>query len=174
MTPTRTGTDMALKHIARDAIPAALAKAERYRLLNDSSSAESICLDVLEIEPENQAALVELLLSITDQFADGMGNGVRRAREVLPRLTGEYERAYYAGIICERRAKAQLRRGAMSSGSIASDWFREAMAWYERAEKVRPAGNDGPILRWNACVRELSAHDDRPVDGQDYVPEIGD
>lgn len=174
MTGARTGAEPDLKKIAREAIPAALAKAERYRLLNDSSSAESICLDVLEIEPGNQQALIELLLSITDQFADGMGTGVRRAREVLPRLTGEYERAYYAGIICERRAKAQLKRGAMNSGAIAADWFREAMGWYEQAETVRPPGNDGPILRWNACVRELSAHDDRPGDGQDYVPEIGD
>ena len=163
-----------LKKITREAIPTALAKAERYRLLNDSSSAESICLDVLEIDPDNQQALVELVLSITDQFGADIGNGVRRAREVLPRITGEYERAYYAGIICERRAKAQLRRGAMSSASIAADWFREAMVWYERAEKVRPAGNDGPILRWNACARQLARHDDGSGDGQDYVPEIGD
>jgi hypothetical protein len=35
-----------LKRISREAIPAALAKAERYRLINDPSSAESICLDI--------------------------------------------------------------------------------------------------------------------------------
>ena len=36
---------------SKDAVPAALAKAERYRLLNEPGEAESICLDVLQIDP---------------------------------------------------------------------------------------------------------------------------
>ena len=40
-----------LKPLSKDAIPAALAKAERYRLLNEPGEAESICLDVLRIDP---------------------------------------------------------------------------------------------------------------------------
>src|SRR6185369_1916822 len=131
---------MELKPITREGIPAALQKAERYRLLNDSSAAESICLDVLENEPDNQTALVTLLLAITDQFGDELSEGVRRAREVLPRLADEYERVYYAGIICERRGRAQLHRSALGSAEVAADWFREAMRWYEKAEAVRPAG----------------------------------
>jgi len=106
---------MELKPITREGIPAALQKAERYRLLNDSSAAESICLDVLEIDPANQEALVSLLLSITDQFVEEMSDNTRRARDVLPRLTDEYDRIYYAGIISERRARAQLQRGALGS-----------------------------------------------------------
>jgi hypothetical protein len=74
---------------------------------------------------------------------------------VLPRLRDEYKRAYYAGIICERRAKAQLRRGAFGAEDVAAGWFRDAMAWYEKAEALRPAGNDEAILRWNSCVRVL-------------------
>jgi hypothetical protein len=27
------------------------------------------------------------------------------------------------------------------------------MTWYERAEAMRPPGNDDAILRWNACAR---------------------
>ena len=27
------------------------------------------------------------------------------------------------------------------------------MAWYEKAEAQRPAGNDDALLRWNACAR---------------------
>src|SRR5574338_465203 len=100
---------MELKPITRAGVTAALQKAERYRLLNDSACAESICLDVLACEPDNQQALITLLLAITDQFWDEMSSGVQRAREVLPRLTDEYKRAYYAGIICERRGKAQLQ-----------------------------------------------------------------
>ena len=57
-----------LKPLNPDAIPKALQKAERYRLLNEPEEAESICLDILAIEPDNQQALVMLLLAQTDQF----------------------------------------------------------------------------------------------------------
>lgn len=165
---------MDLKPITKEGIPAALQKAERYRLLNDSSAAESICLDILELEPENQQALVTLLLAITDQFEDELSEGVRGAREVLPRLKDEYKRAYYAGIICERRAKAQLHRRALGSAEVAADWFREAMGWYAKAEAIRPAGNDEAILRWNTCVRLLGKHVQATPDARDYEPALGE
>jgi len=164
---------MHLKPITREGIPAALQKAERYRLLNDSSAAESICLDVLEIDPGNQEALISLLLCITDQFADEIADRVLRAREVLPKLTDEYERAYYAGIICERRARAQLHRGSLGSSEVASEWFREAMEYYERAEGMRPPGNDEAILRWNTCVRMLQRHE-RSYAPLEYEPALED
>jgi len=164
---------MQLKPITREGIPAALEKAERYRLLNDSSAAESICLDVLEIDPTNQEALVSLLLSITDQFLEEMTDSVHRAREVLPRLTDEYERVYYAGIIIERRARAQLHRGALGSAEVASEGFREAMRWYERAEGMRPSGNDEAILRWNTCARMLTRYDRSDIH-REYEPALED
>jgi hypothetical protein len=164
---------MNLKPITREGIPAALQKAERYRLLNDSSAAESICLDVLEIDPTNQEALVSLLLAITDQFRHGQPEGVSRAREVLPRLTDEYERVYYAGIICERRARAHLDRDALGSAEIAAEWFRDAMRWYEKAEIIRPGGNDEAILRWNTCVRMLERHEKAPI-AREYEPALDD
>ena len=148
------------KPISRASVAAALQKAERYRVINDPSSAESICLDVLGVEPDNQQALVSLLLAITDQFAEAPNEGVRRAREVLPRLTDEYKRAYYAGIICERCAKALLAPSAPGAGEKAYHWLREAMGWYEKAEAQRPAGNDESILRWNTCARLLERHPD--------------
>ena len=43
-----------LKSLSMEGITAALDKAERYRLLNEPREAESICLDVLEIDPENR------------------------------------------------------------------------------------------------------------------------
>jgi hypothetical protein len=166
---------MELKPITREGIQAALQKAERYRLLNDSSAAESICLDVLEIDPENQPALVTLLLSITDQFGDELSDGVQRARDVLPRLKDDYKRAYYAGIICERRAKAQLHRSALGAADVAAEWFHEAMGWYERAEALRPAGNDEAILRWNTCVRLLGRHEPSGRSApRDYEPALED
>jgi hypothetical protein len=134
-------------------------KAERYRVINDPTSAESICLDVLTVDPENQQALVTLLLAITDQFDRAPAEGVRRAREVLPRLEDEYKRAYYAGIICERCAKAQIRPDTPGSEETAYHWLREAMDWYEKAEAQRPAKNDEANLRWNTCARLLARND---------------
>lgn len=165
---------MELKPISREGIPAALQKAERYRLLNDSSAAESICLDILQIEADNQQALVMLLLSITDQLADDAGDDVKRAREVLPRLKDEYKRQYYAGIIAERKAKALLRRGGLGVADVAHDWFRDAMRWYEKAEAQRPAGNDEAILRWNTCARMLSRHESKRPAREDYEPALGE
>jgi hypothetical protein len=147
-----------IKPLTPSAIPRALEKAERYRLLNEPGDAESICLDVLALEPGHSGALVTLLLALTDQFDDEVVDAQARAFDILPRLPGEYERAYYAGIICERRAKARLKRGGPGSGYVAHDSLREAMSWFQKAEALRPAGNDDAILRWNACARILERH----------------
>lgn len=142
-----------LKILSTEAIPRSLQKAERYRLLNEPAEAESICLDVLRIDPDNQQALVMLLLALTDQF--GTGLDVNQAREVLPRLRDEYARSYYAGIICERKAKARLHQGTPGAEFAAYDWFREAMSWYEKAEGLSPPGNNDATLRWNTCARVI-------------------
>ncbi len=163
-----------VKPISRDGVPAALQKAERYRLLGEPTAAQSICLDVLAIEPENQQAAITLLLAITDQFPEAPAEGERRAREVLPRLRDEYKRTYYEGIIYERHAKAVLGRDAPGAGSMAYEWFRKAMALYERAEALRPPGNDEAILRWNTCARILDRAPDhlRPRVEHDYEPSL--
>lgn len=145
-----------LKPLSPPAIPEALEKAHRYRLLNEPSQAESICLDILHIEPGNQTALVTLLLAITDQF--GSDGTPTRAREVLAKLTGEYERAYYAGIIFERSARVSMRLALPGAIFKAYDEFVDAMRRYEKAEELRPAGNDDSILRWNTCARTLMRH----------------
>jgi len=147
------GESLALKAISQEAIPRAIEKAEHYRLLNDPEQAESICLDVLEADPDNQRALRVLVLAMTDQFASSRGaSDVKKARDYVARFTDEYERAYYAVIVCERQARAYLVRMA---GSMAHEPFREAMEWYEKSERVRPPGNDDPILRWNSCARTI-------------------
>jgi hypothetical protein len=145
-----------LKRLSADAVPRAIERAERYRLLNEPAEAESICLDVLRVDPENQQALLLLLLALTEQFEENLDAG--RAREVVARMRSEYERAYYSGIVCERRAKANARRGGPGSSFATHDELREAMRWYERAEALRPPGNDDAALRWNACARFLMGH----------------
>jgi hypothetical protein len=142
-----------LKPLSREAIPAALEKAERYRLLNEPAEAESICLDVLRTDPENQTALITLLLAVTDRFGKGYGVSDTQAKELLSRVKGDYERTYYTGILAERRAKAKLAQGTPGSRHYAYDGFREAMTWFEKAEGLRPPGNDDALLRWNTCAR---------------------
>ena len=73
--------EFTLKPLSQEAVPRALAKAERYRLLNEPGEAESICRDALAAEPENQDALRSLLLSVSDQFGNGLGARVSEARD---------------------------------------------------------------------------------------------
>ena len=147
-----------LKTLSPEAIDRSLEKAERYRFLNEPEEAESICLDVLAIAPDNRHALVVLLLALTDQFPHGPPDCVRRAQELLPRFDGDYDRAYYAGIICERRANARMAGQAAGSEAIAFDLYRQAMRWYEKAEGLSPFGNEDALLRWNTCARQIMRH----------------
>ena len=164
-----------LKPISKAGIQEALEKAERYRLLNEPSLAESICLDVLEADPENQSALVMLLLALTDQFGQGHGHGTHKAREILPRLRSDYEKQYYAGIVWERLAHAQLRKASPNAAFTAYDAFRQAMDSYEKAIVLRPPANDDSILRWNTCARILMRNPNlRPRPDEAYEPVMGE
>jgi len=162
-----------LKPVSQLAIPEALEKAHRYRLLNEPSQAESICLDILRIDPANQDAVITLLLALTDQFGGDVSPA--RAREVLPSLTGEYERAYYSGIISERSARARLKLRIPGANFVAYREFHDAMRFYEQAETVRPSGNDDSILRWNTCARTLMRHPElRPQPEEVLQPVLDD
>jgi hypothetical protein len=140
-----------LKSISVQSIPEALAKVERYRLLNEPTLAESICLDILAIVPDHQQALISLLLARTDQFRQNMPP--KAAQEVLAQITGNYEQAYYAGLIWERIGQARIREGGTGRGAPAYHALQEAMAHYERAIDFASPGNDDAILRWNTCAR---------------------
>lgn len=150
--------DIKLKSLSKEAIPAALDKARQYRLLSEPMEAESICLDILEADPDNQQALIIMLLALTDQFQSQLNPAFGNAQELLNRICDGYCKSYYTGIIFERRAKAHLSRGGPGSGPLAYDWFRQAMEAYEEALKSRSACNDEAILRWNTCARILISH----------------
>src|SRR5690606_18114512 len=111
-----------LKPISKAGIPEALQKAERYRLLNEPRLAESICEDILEVEPDNHRAVVTMLLAITDQFGKYRSASISTARQLLPKLKDEYERYYYAGIICERQGNSILSRGTSSDHHAVYEW----------------------------------------------------
>jgi len=142
-----------LKSLSKEAVPAALEKAKHYRLLNEPGAAESICLDILAVDPENQEAIVLLVLAMSDRFAKGYAVGDSQIKDFLAQIADEYKRAYYTGIVYERRAKAALKKEMPGSDSTAYELFRQAMNWFEKAEEIRPAGNDDAILRWNGCAR---------------------
>ena len=138
-----------LKPLHHEAIPAALEKANRYRLLNEPGAAESIYLDILELDPDNQDALKNIVLAMSDRFGKDYAIGDARITEYLMRIEGEYDRTYYSGVMYERRAKAILAK----DGVGAYELFRQAMDCFETAEAMRPTGNDDAILRWNGCAR---------------------
>src|ERR1700739_1464571 len=94
-----------LRPIARDSVDGSLAKAERYRLLNEPNEAESICRDILEIDPANRQARISLILALTDEFSQESG-AFASAVAAISGLETAYDRAYYSGIAWERRAKA--------------------------------------------------------------------
>lgn len=146
---------MELKAISRTGIPEAISKAEVYRYLKEPGEAESICRDILAAEPDNQTALRLLGLAITDQFTGQVSDRYSEAERLFRGLTSEYERVYHLGILQERKAKAQLRAGRPPHTIYPI--FEEAMGLFEAAEKIRPAGNDEAILRWNRCMRLLQS-----------------
>ena len=100
-----------LKPISHAGINEAISKVELYRYLKEPGEAESICRDILSLDPEHQAALRLLGLSITDQFTGSTSDRYAEVDRIFRLLTNDYERAYYSGILHERKAKAQLRAG---------------------------------------------------------------
>jgi tetratricopeptide (TPR) repeat protein len=148
--------EFTLKTISKAGIPEAISKAELYRSLNESEEAESICRDILAVDPGHQLALRLLGLAITDQFSGDAFDRFGEVEKAFHELSDPYERIYYAGLLNERRAKAQFRAGRPPH--VLVPLFEEAMRCFEEAEKIRPSGNDDAILRWNRCLRLLKDH----------------
>jgi tetratricopeptide (TPR) repeat protein len=155
-----------LKSISKSGIAEALAKIQHYRYLNQAEEAESICRDVLAVDPENQMALRLLGLTITDQFKGTLSDGFRETQSCFEKLSSPYERSYYMGILHERRAKAQMRAGHLAHSLLAS--FENALRCFEEAEKIRPAGNDDALLRWNRCVRLMQGLPDATAEEESF------
>lgn len=145
-----------LKPISKESIPRALEKVERYRLLNEPAEAESICRDILKIDPDNQDALIMFILTLTDQFNQGVSG--REAHALVPHIKDDYKREYYRGIILEREAKAALSRALPGSNFDAYEWLEDAMEAFEKADNLSASDNDDAILRWNACARTIERY----------------
>jgi tetratricopeptide (TPR) repeat protein len=143
-----------LKRLPRASVDAAIAKAEHYRDLNQPEEAESICRDVLDLEPLHAKAWKLLGLAITDRFASGHVGLLEQAVQAFENLPDEYERIYHLGVAWERAAKAHVEKNESHSAVAA---FEHALGLFEQAERMRPDLPD-PVLRWNRCVRLLTSH----------------
>lgn len=147
-----------LKPISPEAIPAALEKANRYRLLNEPGAAESIYLDILAVDPDNQDAIKNLVLAMSDRFGKDYAVGDTNINEWVAKLRDEYERAYYTGIVYERRAKATLAKGGLQAYEL----FVQAMEWFEKADEMAGDDNEESKLRWNGCARIINRNKLQP------------
>jgi hypothetical protein len=163
-----------LKTLKVASIPSALQNAERYRLLNEPSEAESICLDILQAEPDNQEALIMLILSHTDKFKTQLYPAFDNALSVLEQLRDELSKTYYRGVIYERRANAHLNKNEPNSNNIAHDYYIKAMAEYEQILESNPNGNETAALRWNTCARILNENPNLNPSEQSREVEITD
>lgn len=148
-----------LKTLTNEAIPGALEKAERYRLLNEPDEAESICLDILAIAPDHQEALILRLLALTDKFVhNGLNPTFEQAQDIIAQLDSSYCKSYYTGILYERRARYHFKQGGPGSGTVAYDWFAKAMSGYAEALAGCDPDNQDALLRWNSCARFINSH----------------
>ena len=163
--------ELTLNDIHRDAIESALAKARQYRSLLEPEIAESICLDILKVDDNNQQALVIYILSLTDQLHHTEKQSqIKQIQKTIVRLESEYERYYYTGIMNER---ARFLISQPMSHSFAYDYFIEAIEAYRQAEPISPEHNDDAILRQNSCIRTIEKEKLQPrQDSEDILVDM--
>jgi hypothetical protein len=172
ISPTTDTPQFELKPLSKDGVDTAIGKAEHYRLLNQPRLAESICLDVLDVDPENQKAAIVLLLALTDQFKQSSTKASKHALELANSLKDEYSKSYYTGIIHERQGAAALGSSLPGADFDAYMWYREAMQFYEKANEINNGENNDPILRWNTCARIIMECHLRERPSDDYQPML--
>lgn len=160
--------ELNLHDIHAESIELALDRARQYRSLLEPEIAESICLDILNIDPDNQAALVVYILALTDQISiSGSQSPFQDIDAAIARLASEYQQIYYTGIVLERRARFMLTQPM--SRAFAYDYFIKALECYQQAEQMRPHHNDEAILRWNSCVRTIQREKLEPLSESDQI-----
>ena len=145
---------MELKTLGADQVSSALAAAEQCRAGGEAETAESICTDILEVDPGNARAIELLLWSRVDLLGEGRYGGVERAQEALALVQSDFERHYLEGVICEQQARFLIGKRGRHSSRVAYDWFRHAMDAFEEAARIAPDRPEAS-LRWNACLRSI-------------------
>ena len=119
-------------------------------ILQRSRRPIGISLDILAVDASNQAGSS----FCCSRSPISSGNPLtfhERARDTLALLESETTRPPRIIAGATRESAAGARRRGSSAGVC--DWIAEAMRYFERAEWLRPSGNDDARLRWNACAR---------------------
>ena len=159
--------------LSKEMIARAFERAQHYRLLNEPAQAESICRDIVAVDPGNEQAWIHLLLSITDQFPEEMSAALTDANDALRHIQSEYHQAYYQGIIHERWGRANMTLGR--GNQAARSWIQKAMTCYSTAIELAPSDEPDPTLRWNTCARLLeklpAAAVSNPTSSRDVLAE---
>jgi hypothetical protein len=147
-----------LKTLKPEALPSALDMAKTYRLLNEPQAAESICMDILAVDPKHQDAHTTMLLALTDMFSSvGLNPAYEKAMAIVENLDDQYCKAYYSGIVYERRAKYHMHQGSPGSGEVAYEWFAKALHAFGKALDSCDPDNQDAVLRWNSCARIINS-----------------
>ncbi len=164
--------ELKLHDIRISAVNKALEKARQYRSLLEPEIAESICLDVLKVDPDNQDVLIVYMLALLDQISRNENQTqIKTIDGTIDKLTSQYQRYYYSGLLNERRARHLLTQ-AMSH-SFAYDYFIEALKFYQQAIERCPEKNDEAILRWNSCIRTIEKEKLKPrQDSEDLMVDM--
>ena len=164
--------ELKLHDIHIDAIGQALEKARQYRSLMEPEIAESICLDVLHVQPDNQDVLVIYILALLDQIPHPETQiEVKSIERIIDKLNSEYQRYYYSGLLHERMARYMITQ--TMSHSFAYDYFYQALRCYYQAQKIIPAQNEEAILRWNSCIRTIEKEKLKPrQDSEDVLVDM--
>ncbi|NQZ54398.1 MAG: hypothetical protein HRT93_09130 [Piscirickettsiaceae bacterium] len=164
--------ELNLHDIRISAVAQAIEKAKQYRSLLEPDIAESICLDVLNIDPDNQEVLIIYILALLDQISRSeKQTQIKTIERTIEKLTSQYQRYYYAGLLNERRARHLITQ-AMSH-SFAYDYFIEALNFYQQAVDKCPEQNDEAILRWNSCIRTIEKEKLKPrLDSEDLMVDM--
>ena len=145
---------MELKTLEKADLDAALATAQASWSEMRADDVESICLDILEADPENQNALELLLRSRIELLKKGLPQGVAHAEELIPRLESDFDKAFFSGMLREGQARYLIEKRGKQSSNVAYSWFRHAMDNFEEAHSKDP-GRIEAQLHWNACLRTL-------------------
>ena len=116
--------NVALKTISKSGFTEAFQKVELYRYLNEPEEAESICRDILAVEPENQLALRLLGLTLTDQFLGVSSDRYAEVETAFRSLKDAYEPCV---VSAKRKRSARLATMTPScAGTVASGCCRAA------------------------------------------------
>ncbi|PHS27574.1 MAG: hypothetical protein COA83_00800 [Methylophaga sp.] len=164
--------ELKLHDIRISAVDKALEKAKQYRSLLEPEIAESICLDILNVAPENQDVLIVYILALLDQIARAENQTqIKIIERTIEKLDSQYQRYYYAGLLNERRARHLLAQSM--SHSFAYDCFIEALHCYQQAIDRCPEKNDEATLRWNSCIRSIEKEKLKPRrDSEDLLVDM--